>query len=191
VASPVPTTAGMPYSRATSEAWAARVPPSVTTRDSGGEQRCPGRCGGLGDQDLAGGELGEVGRPVDHADPAGGAPCAGRVPDEGAGRNGVGATGGGDGAGDRVVDQAGRRAEGERGAQAAVPFPVGAALRYRTARTRAGERARHLVAGQEEEVVAGGKGAGGDEVFAEEVGAATESGQPRVRSPACCSRITA
>ena len=31
VASPVPTTAGMPYSRATREAWAARVPPSVTT----------------------------------------------------------------------------------------------------------------------------------------------------------------
>jgi hypothetical protein len=31
VASPVATTAGMPYSRATREAWAARVPPSVTT----------------------------------------------------------------------------------------------------------------------------------------------------------------
>ena len=30
-ASPEATTAGMPYSRATREAWAARVPPSVTT----------------------------------------------------------------------------------------------------------------------------------------------------------------
>jgi len=54
VASPVATTAGMPYSRATSEAWAARVPPSVTTAAARANSGVQAGGGGPGDQDLAG-----------------------------------------------------------------------------------------------------------------------------------------
>jgi hypothetical protein len=63
VASPVPTTAGMLCSRATSDAQAARLPPSVTSaaaRANSGVQAGAA-------EDLVGAACGEVSGPVDHA----------------------------------------------------------------------------------------------------------------------------
>jgi len=81
VASPVPTTAGMPYSRATSEAWAARVPPSVTT--AAARMKSGVQAGlWLGDQDLTS-ESREVGRTGNDTDAAGGPAGTGGVAEDG------------------------------------------------------------------------------------------------------------
>ena len=82
VATPVPSTAGMPYSRATMEPWLSGPPTSVTTADGHGEERRPGRGGDGGNQDLAGLHLAEVLRAVQHAGRAGDLPGTGASPSD-------------------------------------------------------------------------------------------------------------
>src|SRR5690606_6511138 len=91
-----------------------------------GEQWCPGRCGAPGDEDVPGGEVGEVLWTGDDADRAGRSSCAGGLPDDGCLRGRVGA-GCGDCAGDRVADEPGRLAQGEWSDQAALLLPRGSA----------------------------------------------------------------
>ena len=77
VATPVPSTAGMPYSRATIELWLSGPPMSVTTAGRHGEQRGPRRGGDAGDQHVAGPHPAEVGRAAEHPGRCGDPPGAG------------------------------------------------------------------------------------------------------------------
>jgi hypothetical protein len=125
VASLVATTAGMPYSRATREACAARVPPSVTTAAARANSGVQAGAVARGDQDLAGLEAVEVTRSVDDADRAGGPAGAGWLPDDGVLWRWAGGAHGVHGAEEFLGEQPGWAADGQGGQQAPLPLPGG------------------------------------------------------------------
>lgn len=79
VASPVPTTAGIPDSRATRDAWAAKVPPSVTTAATRAKRGVQAGAVAFGHQNFAFQETVEVFRSVHDADGSCHSSCAGGV----------------------------------------------------------------------------------------------------------------
>jgi hypothetical protein len=165
--SPVPTTAGMPYSRATREAWAARVPPSVAMAAARAN---------IGDQDVAIGERGEVLGSVHDAGGTGGPAGGGGMPDDdsvtGEGR----ASGLLHGAVDGVADQPGRSAQRRWCGESALSLPGGAP--FRDARGQSDgltvQALVEFVAGAEEHVVGVLDRGEGDQAAAEAAGAGAQ-----------------
>jgi len=172
VASPVPTTAGMPYSRATSEAWAARVPPSVTTAAARVKRGVQAGAVTLATRTSPPTKLAKSSGPL-MMDQAGGASRTGGVANDRVRGQVARVSGLVQGSGDGVADQSWRLSQGERGDQAALPLPGTSSVAGCLGEISCcpGERAGDFGAGQEEEVIECGNRPGGDQVLAEETGA--------------------
>jgi hypothetical protein len=180
-------TAGMPYSRATREARAARVPPSVTTataRANSGVQAG----GGPGDQDLAGLEAVKLTRSADDADRAASPAGAGRLANDGAlGYRPGGADGVHDGQ-ELLGEQPGWSADGQGGEQAPLPLSDASAPGDQLLQGGVGVE---LGAGQVEHVLGPIDHAFCLEQLAQAQRAAAQQGLAEGELAACCSRRTA
>ena len=176
MASPVPTTAGMAYSRATREACAARVPPSVTTAAARANSGVHAGAVAFATRTSPVAEPGEVLRAVHDAYRSGGAARRGRMPDDDTLANLPFTAGFLHGAVDHVPDQPGRPSERQRRGEAALALPQLAALTHdlNDRLSLASRTSGHFVAGAEEHVIGLLDCTGRDQVLAEPADAGTQ-----------------